>query len=489
MIKIAQYLYESAASTFLKKILALWPYIVLVLILTFAFYIRSHTFWIPHWQGDQSQYVILASKWEAYGLKGYNLSGIDVGQMEVDIPFINRKGSIYFPVHKENAEGYIYQSYTNLGLGYYKMPLYYKPPLFPILLSYSHRLFAKQNQLYTIVASNLGEWARQIKPEAFFKAQFWAVIVPLTGDLLLILLTFFLGRYLFGNLTGLYACFLLSIHPVNILCANRILLESTQAFLALISIFLFLISSRRQSLLGFFVSGIFGGLCILMKQNGLFLLVLIGIYTVIFSQTSIKSFKDCLKLALNRPLLFYSLGVLLVCTQWFLAMFQAYGNPFWCPSLADTIKEKLGWFRLLEKRPHQIILFPVGIPYMCPLFVCAYFSFEKMIIEARNSLARKRTDYFILFLWLWVLVFFTALVFQPYTTSREHRYLLIAYPALAILAGERICRFRSWAREYFVRPSYVDILIIAVFILCVFWSVPMAWKIILAERTLIRQPF
>ena len=50
--------------------------ILLVLIMVFAFLVRRNTFWLPHWQGDQSHYLGLAMKLDKFGLDYYNLRGI-----------------------------------------------------------------------------------------------------------------------------------------------------------------------------------------------------------------------------------------------------------------------------------------------------------------------------------------------------------------------------------------------------------------------------
>lgn len=402
--------YFKSASSFLKKITHLWPYVVLILILGFAFYIRSNTFWLPHWQGDQSQYVMLAAKWEQGGIKAYNLSGVDVRTMLVDVPFAQKKAQLVYPVYSANSEGTVAQSYKLFGISYYtKMPLYCKGPLFSIILSYSHRLLADPNQMYTIVLSNLGEWAGQIRPRAFIKAQFWAVIVPLAADLLVILLTFFFGRYLFGNCAGLYACFLMSIHPVNILSSNRLLLESPQLFFVLLSLFIFFYSFKKKSFLGIFISGVFGGLSVLTKQNSLLLVVVVWFYTVMALEKPSNQIKDWKNICVNKLWIFYTLGLFLVSYQWFLTVYQTYGNPFWSPNATELMKETIGWTRLLQKRPHPIILYPVGIPYMCPLFLLAYFSMKNLCFDVKELFIKKKSSSVIIFLWLWVFVFFCQL--------------------------------------------------------------------------------
>ncbi|MFC1480616.1 hypothetical protein ACFL5Y_04155, partial [Candidatus Omnitrophota bacterium] len=49
--------------------------IAFLAILVLAFTLRKHTFDLPHWSGDQHQYIGLAFKLDTQGMSGYNLRG------------------------------------------------------------------------------------------------------------------------------------------------------------------------------------------------------------------------------------------------------------------------------------------------------------------------------------------------------------------------------------------------------------------------------
>ena len=133
-------------NTGLKKIL---PYLLLIPILLLAGWARQYTFWQPHWQGDQSQNVILAMKLNERGIRGYNLS-----EVRVHVLGLENESQWYLSYADldRGKAGDLARAYKMFDLDFYtSLPLFYKAPLFPAALSLSHQLFAPPGLPYVVV--------------------------------------------------------------------------------------------------------------------------------------------------------------------------------------------------------------------------------------------------------------------------------------------------------------------------------------------------
>jgi 4-amino-4-deoxy-L-arabinose transferase-like glycosyltransferase len=247
-------------------------------------------------------------------------------------------------------------------------PVSYKPPLFAAALNLSHRWFTKGNQPYLIVMTNLREGVRTADKkllELFYKAQFWAVIVPLASNLIVVFLTFFLGRLLFHERAGLIAAYMMAIHPVGIVTSNRVLIDDFLSLWVILAFLIFYWVYHRNSFLGSFASGIALGMALLSKQNAILLLPAMWLYVFCVSR----------KIFSPHFMIFAVTGIFLS-ASWYLRVYQTYGTPLYHPgykTMVEMSKTVSGeWFTLLAKRPHPAILFSVGIPYLCPPMIFAY---------------------------------------------------------------------------------------------------------------------
>ncbi|MBI4335570.1 MAG: hypothetical protein HY589_02835, partial [Candidatus Omnitrophica bacterium] len=140
--------------------------IAVLLILFFAAGLRVHTFYLPHSNGDQVFYLGLAMKLEKYGLRGYNLKGIDL---------FNNGDILLVADSKDGRKGRLLEGLERTGVFYYsKEPLSNMPPLFSYLLMASRRIFGPREGFFT-VEKNLGPAVIFFRPGLFLKAQFYAV--------------------------------------------------------------------------------------------------------------------------------------------------------------------------------------------------------------------------------------------------------------------------------------------------------------------------
>lgn len=460
---------------------------ILVLMLTLAFWVRRQTFWIPHWQGDQSQYVALAMKLDRQGLTGYHLSNVAIRVITMRDP---ENWKLIYPTLTQNEDvGDILRAYEMGGLTYYDMPLFYKAPLFPMTLMYAHRWLAADHQPYVIVSTNLRREALRIKPEFFFRAQLWAVIVPLVSNLLVILFTYLLARRLFGDREGLYAAAIMAFNPIGVVSSNRLLTEDLSGCLSIAAVWCFLGALRRSRWLGAFGAGLLAGLAILAKQSAMLVLPALGLYACAVAVRRVDRSRPgpFFAAVFNPAVVCLIAGAAWVSLHWFIKVYQVYGTPFYEPTAQEILQgDQTGWHEVLNRRPPAAILYTVGLCYLCPPMFVGYLSAIRSWLGRHVASARSAYTWPQLLLWTWFLAFFVY--FAVRGESKEQRYLLPAHPALAILSASMLAGIRERIAPR-LGALWSEGLVVVFLGLSAWWSVPMALETIFDEKFLILKPF
>lgn len=450
-----------------KKILI--PFSILILLITHLA-LRYNTFWLSHVPGDQNQYVGLAMKLDQFGLDGYNLRGIDLRSA-------NKERQIVVVSPSKDKEGSLLAGLKQAGAGYYDIPFFHKGPAFPIALMISHQIFAR-NKDYLIVGAHLGKQVSDIKPEKFFSSQFYAAIVPLFFSTALMLLTFYFGKILFSHRTGIYAAFIMAINPVSILTAHKLWADDMLAVFVMISAILFYIAQERDKLWLSFLGGICCGIAFLTKQTGILICGGVIVYSILIK----RSFKH---------LISYGMGVALLFFPWIYKIYKTYGNPLYMPVNPDILEtDTTGWFKRVSSRPHPFKLFVIGASYISPPFILTYITLKKFICRLRLWNPKEKMNKEgsrIAFLWFWILAFASIFVF--YSGGGEHRRMLPAYPAMAILAGYTLSHLRIFTERIFKNNLLSEAIIIIILIASAFWSVPMGMSTVMENGALIMKPF
>jgi len=464
------------------------PYIALALTVGFALWVRGNTFWLPHWQGDQSQYVTLAMKIAKHGLNDYNLRHVEVRTLSMK--GLESYRMIHPRLNIEMEKGDIITGYEKYGLDFYDMPLFYKAPFFPNLLAMSHQWFTRGNHPFLVVQSNLREKVWTFKPYRFFEAQAWAVWIPLAASVLTIILTFFFGKMLFGIRAGVYSALLMATHPIDILVSNRLWTEGLLTFLMTLSMLVFFKSYHKKDYIGIALAGIACGLAILTKQTGGLLLLSVGLYTILCDERKLLGYQTWPKIILNPSILAFVAACFLISAHWFWRVYATYGTPIYEPNVGDLDTfDPGGWHSVvLTSRPAPWLLFLVGIPFICPFFGAVFFTLKKFVRQLKASLTKSGEHRQVLLLWLWIIP--TVLYFVILREhSKEHRYLLPVYPAFAMLAAHVIDHVRAALRKVIPKWGISDVIVIGLIVVSALRSVPMALDTILDERNLIFEPF
>ncbi len=460
----------------LKKIAV---FLVLLLILVFAFWIRSKAFWLPHWQGEQKHYVVLAMKLDKVGFgSGYNLRGTDLGNSILpENPPIELT---YCRPALEALKGNFVQTLKMAGHSYYDEPLYYNPPLFPYLLMASHKLFANQALFYGVCTSNLGEKVRSVKPKIIFQAQFWAVIVPLFFNLGVIIMTFLFGVRFFNEKIGLWASFLMAVNPVSIFLAHRVGPEDMLTFFMALSLFLYLIFLQKKNYLGIAAAGFSGALAILTKQTGILLLVVILIVTYFEKSRGGKKISNWIP----SEFLVFFLVALTVSGFWFVKVWQTFGNPFHQPfSLSLAMKQDTtGWFNTVSHRPPPLLFFSFGVFFLMPVFSFALLMFRRFyrqctgILTPLDNRAAKVEAVF----WIWILVFYFYFA-EPWhvlelSANQEHQFFYMVYPAIGVLSALGLESARARWSKMINSDLVADLAVTGLLFLSGWWGISLAMK-------------
>lgn len=452
-------------------------YVLLAAVLAFALWVRLDAFWMPHWIGDQTHYAALAMKLDHAGLEGYNLRGVRIRTSggSPDSPLF-----LSFDPAPPGDEGDLVRGLRQMGHDYLDEPLHYRAPLFPFCLMLSHRFFSTED-VHSVCYPNFGAPASGNRPATVFRAQFWAAVVPVAFNLGVILLTFFLGRRLFGDRAGLVAAFLMASNSLSVMLAYRLLVEDSMTFFMLASFLFYVAAARKKSPVLALAGGAAAGLAILAKQTAVLLLPVVFAHAAFFPRPY------------GRRRLFvataYAAAAALVSGPWFFEVWRVFGTPFHQPGSASVLaSDKTGWFQTLAQRPAPAIFFSLGPVLLCPFFSLAIFTFARFFRQSSGRLRHAAEFPAESLLWLWVLAFFLFIAepwkFPPSPFVDEHRFLYMAYPALAILAASAWDRGRGWWAGRGRSLAVYDLAGVAMLLLNAWYGIPFVRKIIFNDDML-----
>lgn len=442
--------------------------ILLSAILIVAAFIRLPTFRLPHDNGDQLFYLALAMKLDKLGFSEYTLRKVDIKGNDFILAL--------FPT--QESKGSLLKAFAETGVTYYDEPLFHRTYGFPYVLMLSHRIFTGG---VGVPYLTLRTTARDEKGRVFSKnagkiwyTQFYAAIVPFLFSILFILTTYLLAKKFFSEKIALISAFLISISPIEILCSQKIWADTMLSFFVVLTVLLFFLAKERNNLFLSFIAGITSGIAILAKQTGGFIIIAILIFHLWQHKSNIFKLNKIHKVIFDKYLLVFGLSALIVIFHWFYMITKIYGHPLYVPTPPE-IHQEVEWFIILSKRPHFLYL--VTIPYLVPVFTLVYFA----IIGGpfiRGFVDEKKT-----FLIIWVLTFLCILM-----GAKENRYMLPAYPAIAMLSADLLERIGNFIDNKFKMHSG-DIFIIVILIACAFWSVPIGINHVLRNLALILKPF
>lgn len=203
-----------------------------------AVLLRIGAFWAPHTDPVELSYLTLAMKMGTHpGLSGYHPAGAEIRKTEVaEVNAPERRVPVAVPVTTDPAAPASFEAWPHQDPN----PFLHKPPFFPALLAYTHhRFLGARFTHYPVSAADTVDANTPRPSRALIQMQGWAVLVPFLSGLTVVLLTFVVGRRMFGNLSGICAAGLVAVYPAQILVSSRIWPETTMTAWLLASFFLF----------------------------------------------------------------------------------------------------------------------------------------------------------------------------------------------------------------------------------------------------------
>jgi len=187
---------------------------------------------------------------------------------------------------------------------YMFQPLFKHPPFFSFAISLSMRIFGENDQS--------------------------AVIVSILFGVMMIPLTYFLGKEFFGKEIGLLAAFFLWLDPVNIMSSQKIWMDSTLSFLMLFSVYLFVLAKNSRKNVYLFLSGLVIGCAVLTKYTAIFALVSLLVYEILDSPERKLGVRKVLGSLAGIPFL--------MMIPWGIWNYQIYGSGFLTETLGHGHK-------------------------------------------------------------------------------------------------------------------------------------------------------
>ena len=283
------------------------------------------------------------------------------------------------------------------------------------------------NQLL-IVSADLGRRAILLGPPLFFRAQFYSASINLALAVLLIGLTYRLGALAYDRIVALLAAALLAVNPVDLLTSQRIWADELLASCFALSALLIVRGMRSRSSGHLLVSGLACGLAIVTKGTGLFLLGINGIFiassSLLFS-TGLSA-REKILFAVRAEIMF-CLGALPFAFAWHGLVYAHYGTPIYLPK-QEGITEVSAWFHELNQRNRAGQLY--YFVELFPVFVLFYLEVARQLFGRSVTLERVYL----------ILLPLGCIALLIWTNAREERYLLPAYPMIAVLAAAGLCR-------------------------------------------------
>ncbi|MCK5214043.1 MAG: glycosyltransferase family 39 protein [Candidatus Omnitrophica bacterium] len=172
---------------------------------------------------------------------------------------------------------------------YFTAPLFKHPPFFPFLTSLSMRLFGDDIQVARYVSQLMGA--------------------------LLILMTYLLAKDLFGYNVGVLSAAFVYLDPVINMCSQKIWMDTTLAFLTLLSLYLFVRALKTENTWFFISSGMVAGLALNTKYTGGLVLMTFVIYSFFWKRD----------LFANRYFIFSLFLPLIMLFPWLCLNYRVYG--------------------------------------------------------------------------------------------------------------------------------------------------------------------
>ena len=270
-------------------------------------------------------------------------------------------------------------------------------------------------------------------------SEFTARIIPVLLGCGIIVISYFIAKYLYNRQTAILSSVILSLLPYHIIISKQVLVDVSMSFFLTLDLLLIILYYRRPNILLLYGIGITTGLCFLSKE--------IGIISFIISTLSI--------IIINRKI---KIKNILVVTLHFIFVTSPYWVSFFTLEEArESILEYIDWQSSRPANHDSLyyfdILFTDILGYVLSfLVVIAYLA---IIFKKRNWNFR---NFVIPFLWI-----ILPLVFYQIISVKGYHFLFSLTPFLVIFGISILSNqwIKKLSRNYIILISIIPLILIS----------------------------
>jgi len=340
-----------------------------------------------------------------------------------------------------------------VDIGYFRglerNKLSHHPPLLPFTLSCA-RFFN------TILPSGRYIMSTGNAPADTLPYHLETAMVIIFFHIFTLLLLYYISRRYIKDDLKIFPLLLLASSPVWMVSTNKFWAESLLVFLITLSLYYFLQFLEKEDAKSIFWASFFSGLAGLAKMSGLFLpLAFWGFYLLLklFSKEFFRDFKKII-IAMASS----ALGLSLSFGWWLLLYTKTYSSPTKHLFVASAKAEQFEsiFMKRVHSRPWYFYL--LALIAQAPVYLFFYWFLIKAGLK-KIKINREK-----LFLISYIAF---CLIILSKRKDRELRYLLIAYPAIAILASIEIQKLYNIITKKILKVIFLLLLVIT---LCCQWG-------------------
>ncbi len=221
-----------------------------------------------------------------------------------------------------------------------------------------------------------------------------------------IILTYELGKLLYGPIPGALAAAFVALMPYHVLVSRQVLLDGPMTFFATLTLFMLARFGTTRKVRWIYATGIAMGLTFLSKETSIILLGAIYTFLALAPELPVKV----------RDLIIAPVLMALVIAPFPISLLLAGGS--------GTGRQYLIW-QLFRRANHPPLFYIQTVPFAIGILVVAAAILSVVILWRSNSWREK-------LLLSWILV---PVIFFQIWPVKGYQYLLPIAPPMAILAG------------------------------------------------------
>lgn len=449
------------------------------LLILIAIIFRLPVFFLSHYNNDELIHISLAKKIDEYGVsvfkkQQYNLFYIERG--------FNPRSQLIGVLEGEKKIGSLLEGFLGeRGI------LSHHPPATPFAIALSHKIFAGRLNFLVNYSSNVYLMIRNSR------FQFYVCLVPFIFSMLLVLLVYLLGSLFFSHKVGLISSLFFSLSPIELLTANKLWADDMTAFFVVLSVVLYLYSFKSDKPIFSLFAGASCGAAILTKMSAVYIVFTVLLFHLFENRNKTASFQNIKDFLFDKKILYFLSAVFIVSAWWFNLYYSnfdphAIKGYFKVVETGEAVRNWNRYFSVVSDRPWYSYF--VLVPYQFPLYLLSYvliplFVFRRKI-QSFGDFINDEYRY-IQFLLLWTAATFVFLSLKP---GKELRYMLIAYPAIAVLSAYCLNLFFEWlkSKNFDVNLNLIKLFFVSTIFLSLFYSLKIALPRVLLRADIIPIP-